>query len=381
MTPSVRLYGRGVGHGSHAQVTAGFAEALKEAGLIAGFVAFDCDPPPDEPQPGGALAPRAVFTGPLGFLPAMRRGTRHAERYAMLAPNSSFVPGNLMMALEQICTEILVPSKWAQGVVEENTGVSVRVVPHGVAAGFTENHELRAVAREAYRLGEFDVLHLSSTAYDRKGTLALLTAWGMLIAKGELPETARLRLVLEIEAMGKTMAWMAENAAGLALQSVTLTARMDAPPARLAEAYAGHHLVCQPSRGEGFGMVPLEVLACGVPIVATACTGHAEWFQPGLAGAVRVAHGLPVPLDDGPGALAPSVEPDAIAASLKEAYTRWPELDAAAAAGAAQVRAQWAWPRQLAPFMTVLGSPVEADDGPIPVRQMTIGDDEHDRQE
>lgn len=360
MTPPVRLYGRGVGNGSHAQVTAGFKGALEAAGLLAGFVAFDCDPPPDAPEPGGALAPRAVFTGPLGFLPMMRRGTRHAERCAMLAPNSSFVPGNLMMALQEICTEILVPSKWAQDVVEENTSVPVRVVPHGIAAGFTEKAELRAAARDSYHLGEFDVLHLSSTAYDRKGTLALLTAWGMLMAKGELPPDSKLRLVLEIEAMGKTMAWMAENTSSLGLQNVSVTARMDAAPARLAETYSSHHLVCQPSRGEGFGMVPLEALACGVPIVATACTGHSEWFQPGLLGAVAVEHGSDEPIDDGPGALAPAVAPDAIASALLRAYARWQELDAAAEIGAADLRSRWAWSKQLAPFVGTLRAPIES---------------------
>lgn len=378
MTPMVRLYGRGVGHGSHAQVTAGFRSALEHAGILAGFVAFDCDPPPDEPQPGGALAPRAVFTGPLGFLPAMRRGTRHAERYAMLAPNSTFVPGNLMMALEQLCTEILVPSQWALDIVEENTSVSVRVVPHGVAPGFTDKLELRAAARAAYRRSEFDVLHLSSTAYDRKGTLALLTAWGMLMAKGELPQESRLRLVLEIEAMSKTMAWMAENTAALALQNVFVTARMDASPDRLAETYSSHHVVCQPSRGEGFGMVPLEALACGVPIVATACTGHSQWFARGLPGAVPVEHGSVMPIDDGPGALAPSVEPDAIAAALRAAYSGWEHLDRAADGHAAAMRADWSWSRQLAPFMAVLSSPVEADEWPKPPQQSigSIGDDE-----
>ncbi len=376
MTASVRLYGRVVGHGSHAQVTAGFAETLRNAGLLAGLVAFDRDLPPDSPQPGGALAPRAVFTGPLGFLPALRMGVRHAERFAMLAPNSSFVPGNLIRAMEDLCTEILVPSHWARDIVEENTSMDVRVVPHGVAYHFTPKPELRAEARASYRRGDFGVLHLSSSTYDRKGTLALVTAWGHAMAKGDLPPNARLRLVLEIDAMARTTAWMAES--GLMLPNVALTARLDARPDKLAETYASHHVVCQPSRGEGFGMVPLEALTCGVPIVATACTGHSEWFRdgrPGISGAVRVEHGPEAPIDDGPGAMAPSVEPDAIAAALREAYQRWEHLDREADRNASEVRATWSWPVQLAPFLEALSLPLDTAQ-PGGMMTETTGDDE-----
>lgn len=373
---SVRLYGRVVGHGSHAQVTAGFAEVLRGAGLLAGLVAFDRDLPPDAPQPGGALAPRAVFTGPLGFLPVLRRGARHKACYAMLAPNSSFLPGNLILALEQLCAEILVPSHWAKGVVEEHTSVPVRVVPHGVAAGFAPQPGLRAEVRDAYRRGEFSVLHLSSSVYERKGTAALLTAWAMLNATGGLPPGARLRLVLEVDAMARTMAWMVES--GLVLPNVALTARLDASPERLAETYARHHVVCQPSRGEGFGLCPLEALAVGVPIVATACTGQSEWFQPGLDGAVPVEHGPDAPIDDGPGALAPTVDPDAIAASLRHAYQQWESLDVCAENAAPQVRARWAWSWQLAPLMRAFEEPVAEteDTGTRLYAEPRIGDDE-----
>ncbi len=356
----VRLYGRVVGHGSHAQVTAGFADTLRSARLLAGLVAFDRDLPPDAPQPGGAMAPRAVFTGPLGFLPMMRRGARHAERYAMLAPNSSFLPGNLVLAMEQLCTEILVPSQWARGVVEEHTSMPVRVVPHGVAAGFTPKPALRAEVRADYYRGEFSVLHLSSSVYDRKGTAALLSAWGMLMERGELPPSARLRLVLEVDAMAKTMAWMAE--AGLVFPNVALTARLDASPERLAETYARHHVVCQPSRGEGFGLCPLEALVVGVPIVATACTGQSEWFEPGLAGAIPVEHGPDAPIDDGPGAMAPSVYPDAIASALRRAYELWPQLDGDAVLASPLQRDRWSWPAQLAPLMRVFEEPVPEPD-------------------
>lgn len=349
---SVRLYGRTVGHGSHAQVTAGFASALREADLLAGLVAFDRDAPPDSPQPGGAMAPSAVFTGPLGFLQAMRRGASHRDRYAMVAPNSSQLPGGLVLALEQLCTEILVPSGWAQSVVEEHTSLPVRVVPHGVAAGFAPDENLRTVCWEGYRRGEFSILHLSSSERERKGTRALLEAWGMLMERGELPSEAKLRLVLDLEAVSKTMAWMAEQTgAGLSLSNVVLTVRLDADPARLSQLYGQHHIVCQPSRGEGFGMVPIEALVCGVPIVATGCTGHSEWFLPGTAGAVRVEHGPDAEIDDLPNALAPSVSPDAIAASLRFAYSNWQTLDMAAGLAAQEQRNTWAWSKQLAPFI------------------------------
>ncbi len=350
---TVRLYGRVVGHGSHAQVTSGFSGALREAKILDGLVALDRDLPPDAPQPGGAVAPVAIFTGPLGYLQTIRRGTSHRARYAMVAPNSSLVPRDLVRALEGICTGILVPSRWGAGVLAEQTGLPVTVVPHGVAAAFAPNEGLRVDARASYARGAFNVLHLSTTERERKGTRPLIEAWAMLASRGDLPQEAKLRLVLDVEAASDTMAWMAERA-GSGISNVAITVRMDLEPTRLAQVYGEHHVLCQPSRGEGFGMCGLESLASGVPIVATRCTGHSEWFTDGLPGASAVEHGPDAEIDDLPGALAPTVEPDAIAAALMEAYKTWLVLDGAAWRGAEDIRTEWAWARKLAPFIASL---------------------------
>lgn len=350
-SPTVRLYGRSVGSGSHAQVTAGFAGVLRGEGLLAGLVALDRDLPDDAPQPGGALAPHAILTGPLGFMAMMRRATQHRRRYAMVAPNSTALPPGLVLALEGICTDVLVPSDWAHDVVAELTSLPIRTVPHGVAPEFAPNEALRAGTRERFRRGEFEVLHLSSSERERKSTHPLIEAWAMLFAHHDLPSEAKLRLVLDAAVASKTMAWMAERVGNLAATNIAVTVRLDAEPSRMAQIYGNSHLVCQPSRGEGFGLCPLEALASGVPIAATKCTGHTQWFREDMPGAVRVEHGPDAESDDMPGALAPSVEPDAIAASLRYAYDRWEALDAAAWKAAPAVRAEWDWGGQLAPFV------------------------------
>jgi glycosyltransferase involved in cell wall biosynthesis len=114
----------------------------------------------------------------------------------------------------------------------------------------------------------------------------------------------------------------------------------------MALIYQSCHLVCQPSRGEGFGMCPLEARACGVPVVATATTGHSDHMSPQPAGCVVVATGDDSPINDGPGALAPSLSVEAVEAALEEAYKSWRELHRAALEAAPAVAEEWSWANQ-----------------------------------
>ncbi|XVQ84144.1 glycosyltransferase [Microbispora siamensis] len=77
---------------------------------------------------------------------------------------------------------------------------------------------------------------------------------------------------------------------------------------------------------EPFGMVPLEALACGVPVVASAVGGHLD----SVAGC---------------GVLVPSRRPRALSRELGDLLAR-PDLRAAlSAAGARRARARYGWPR------------------------------------
>jgi glycosyltransferase involved in cell wall biosynthesis len=129
--------------------------------------------------------------------------------------------------------------------------------------------------------------------------------------------------------------------------SVSVFAQLNLPVAELTAMLRFAHLVCQPSRGEGFGLVPLEARACGVPVVATACTGHTEHMQTGTPGVTVVAHGPLGPIDDYPGALAPTVSSDDVCEALDRAYARWPELASEAQASADAVRSEWSWQKKI----------------------------------
>ncbi|MEZ0075711.1 glycosyltransferase [Planotetraspora sp. GP83] len=77
---------------------------------------------------------------------------------------------------------------------------------------------------------------------------------------------------------------------------------------------------------EPFGMVPLEALACGVPVIASAVGGHLDTVA-------------------GCGLLVPPRKPRALSRALRDVLAR-PDLRAAlSAAGVRRARARYGWPR------------------------------------
>ncbi len=113
----------------------------------------------------------------------------------------------------------------------------------------------------------------------RKDIALLLAA---LARASDLP-----RLVVAGLAKGGEGEHLTERAQSLGIADrVTLLGAVD--EAQLLELYAGAAAVVSPSRLEGFGIVPLEALAAGAPLAATALAAHrevagdaAEWFEVG----------------------------------------------------------------------------------------------------
>jgi len=348
----VRLYGTLSGNSSFARVTAGMREGLEACGKYGGTVSIeDLD---DEERMGGGLVGMpeetacAVYVGPPTGVGCM--ASWHQERWALLPANSSWMPSNLLRIMWPHVTGFLAPSRWAADVLRGYVGRIARdmgprdvsVWPHGVGPEFVPYPDRYESRVAEYEDECFRVLHLASTRLERKGTAQLVEAWCMLLRDKRLPPRAELRLVLD-----EPPNWP-EHVRRMAAEepSIIHMDRAGATAHHASAMYQACHVVCQPSRGEGFGLVPLEARASGVPVVMTGCTGHAEhaFDARGVAavGVHLVASHADAPIDDGPGAFAPEVRAEDVAETLGTVSKHWKIL-AEGAHEAAPFGKAWSW--------------------------------------
>ena len=368
-----RLYGRLLTQSSQSVVTEGFRSVLEKEGLLAGVFGVDVSNLEDDDSAlDGANARHGIFTGPMEHLHQMFEQGRHEFYWIMLAPNSNLLPDRLVKQIQQIQgyerrfrgtqnqVRLIAPSRWAANVVAEQIpGAMVMSVPHGVSPEYTESPFIADTMRVMYREGEFRVLHFSTSAQARKGTFELIRDWMEI---DQRPKGWFLACVLDYSAKIALHEKLLDEAVKIDA-SVSLCDRGDLLPAQCAWALSTAHVVCQPSRGEAFGLIPLQALCTGVPVVATMATGHSEYLTHATAGLEAVYVPYPAnpqasyhmgPLDDLPGSIAPVLNTGEVGKALKSAHARFIELQAAARQAAPALRKEWSWQNQLQHFVNEL---------------------------
>lgn len=341
----IRIYGHTMGQGSFNQVTKGFVEAAKALDLFAGLVPVDAE---FDDHPPGGTAKVAINCGAPSAVYLPTQIGDHAQRWLMLAPNSDTLPSAMVKWLPPYLTGLLSPSKWGAEVLRKFFSLPVKVCPHGVGREFAPRPTRKAS-------NFYCVLHMTSTNAQRKGTRELLDAWKGFV---ERVPSARLMIVAPREGMAEQRFWVSSR--GLSDTVAVIGAGDLGKGKELAERMAAYDLVCQPSRAEGFGLLPLEARSLGVPIAATNCTGHTEHMPPfhDMAhGCVTIRTEGEAPIDDFPGAKAPALSSRAVYAALITAYENREQLLEAAAECAPNVYASWSWARVTGPVLK------ELDDG------------------
>jgi glycosyltransferase involved in cell wall biosynthesis len=333
------VYGNS-GLGSFATVSQGMKEAAEQCGLLADFVLLDeVSQISDEPLGPSSEAPLAIVCGDPGYLNVLQSAA-HKLKYLVLAPNSNGIYQAIVDYVSPRVDGLIAPSQWAAGVLRKHfPNHDVVVSPHGVACEFRfgENASLREYVGGKYRDGDFYVLHLTNTATSRKGTWQLVQAWSAL----DWGDSAKLLIYCHPEHM------MQYSRLVDGVQNVGLALTMSITNYELYLSMSSAHVVCQPSRAEGFGLIPLEARCSGVPVVMTGCTGHSEHIAAaGYAGVVEVQSGADDLVEDYPQATAPTVEVEAVAAALEKMRSTWEQNEERLRQHSRSLADDWSWRAQ-----------------------------------
>jgi len=138
----------------------------------------------------------------------------------------------------------------------------LRVVPEGVDPSFRPGSEDEVAAIRAELEAPRGYLLYVGTLEPRKNVETLLNAWERL--HGERDEPPPLVLAGDTGWRNRPLRRRLER---LRPHGVRLLGRVE--PERLVRLFQGASAFCYPSLYEGFGLPPLEAMACGVPVVAS----------------------------------------------------------------------------------------------------------------
>lgn len=348
---SVRLYGHVLGAGSFANVTRGIELALKSFhGRHAGTYGVDDPPDPDlgcEPIPG-YQARVGLSVGAPSLVSLSITGGAHKERWLMLAPNSSRIPAEMALWIPKCLDRLLTPSRWGKFVLEQQLpeDFPIHVVPHGVMPEFVVQAEAREKRLLEFRQeGTLVWAHFTSTNTNRKGTRQMFEAWRDFVNEKHTSETSELVVYAEPRGV-QQLCWLAEE---MSIPQIDIRANPKVTIEQMPTVYAEHHAFMQPSRAEGFGLVPLEALASGIPVAATACTGHGMYMGTtqmttrGFPGSMRIQHGPLEPLDETAGGEAPAVSALSIFDAFVAMTRHYETMHQEALDGAKLVQRLWSW--------------------------------------
>ena len=215
-----------------------------------------------------ALKPDAYF-GPVGVLPLSRVGCPSVITIHDLAiyRNARWFP-----ARQPLSTRVVVPRSVLRAdvviAVSENTAADIvdifgidrsriAVVPHGVAQKFRPmSAEERAEARARLKLPERFILFVG-TVEPRKNLDTLLDAWVLMRDRPDL---------VVVGSWGWRYEQVREKMSRLGPRLHHLDS---VEPDQLPAIYNLARVVAHPAWYEGFGLPPLEAMACGTPVVVS----------------------------------------------------------------------------------------------------------------
>ncbi len=238
---------------------------------------------------------------------------------------------------------VVVPSTFCRrAFVDSGVTVPVMVVPHGLEP------EYRPVAekRRSKPLIFYNVFNRASLL-ERKNAEELVRCF--LDAFGPSGDDCVLRL-----------------RTGLSHGLVTIRQRydfgrailLDLPEQRdiaaFARIYSEVHCTVHPSRGEGFGLVPFQSIACETPVIAPAITGMADYLSDDNAMCLRTSGRTAGVMDGNQAGMYFMIDEAHLVEQLHHAHTNWEEEYRKVRIAGPELRARYTWDAVLSELVEVI---------------------------
>lgn len=221
---------------------------------------------------------------------------------------------------------------WASSLVQRRSGRRPRSRVGDTGAGRSRERSralqpLPGIERAGRRFGPVLQVVSMPVGVERLGALTPTPADGPVVALGRLMAEKGFDVLIEAVALMPSterpeVAIVGDGPDRVLLEALALRRGVNAEfagavsPSKVGEWYRRARLVCVPSRREGFGMITVEALTAGRPVVATAVGAAPQLINDGVNGF-----------------LAPAGNADALAEALTKALQS--DLAASAAASAA----------------------------------------------
>jgi glycosyltransferase involved in cell wall biosynthesis len=248
-------------------------------------------------------------------------------KIGMLTYESTVAPPHWVENVNRHLDRLLVPSRFCRDLFEAGgiPGDRIVVLPYGFSPRvFTAEGPARDFPDEASAGWRFLTV---ACPHKRKGIETVLEAYRRAFCPGDdVSLTVKLNYLPGKKAKPFELRDIEALLDGFARDPGTPRLAVIADylsEAGLAALYRGASCLVSATRGEGFGMVYLEALACGLPVIVTGWSGHLDFLDDETARLVRyrLRPAAEIQYDcESPEALVAEPDVDDLARAMREAY-------------------------------------------------------------
>ncbi|MGR8933738.1 MAG: glycosyltransferase [Gammaproteobacteria bacterium] len=252
---------------------------------------------------------------------------------------------------------IVVPSQFCKtAFVYSGVNVPIMVVLHGLEP---EYRPLKEKKRETPFIF-YDTFNADSFP-DRKGCEELIRCF-----KRAFDGRGDVRLRLRIQQNSKVMNYIKQNDA---FSLISLDRPDSAATGKFAAIYSDVHCTVHPAKGEGFGLIPFQSIACATPVIAAKSSGMAEYLTENNAMILRTKGEIVADDVYYKSGQYYAIDEEHLVELLRYAEANWEHEYQKVRQFAADFRKQYSWESVLADFVELLDQLTKLDN-PVQKREL-----------